>query len=55
MEKNMSYCFKLLSNIPCYGTGWIYSAQFKSTLQNEAKEAERLKEVKCWNLPAIFL
>lgn len=37
----MSYYFKMLSNVPGYGMSWNYSAQFKSTLQNEAKEAER--------------
>lgn len=51
----MSYYFKMLSNIPGYGTSWIYSTRFKSTLQNEARAAERLKEVRCWNLPAVFL
>jgi len=40
-EKNMSYYFKMLSNVPGYGMSWNYSAQFKSAVQNEAKEAER--------------
>lgn len=40
----MSYYFKLLSNIPGYGTSWSYSAQLKSTLQDEAKEAEKKKK-----------
>jgi len=37
----MSYYFKMLSNVPGYGMSWNYSAQFKSAVQNEAKEAER--------------
>lgn len=37
----MSFYFKMLSNVPGDGMSWNYSAQFKSTLQNEAKETER--------------